>query len=381
MIADRIPTTHTGSLPRPDDLVDVLYKEANGEEVDRSALQERVRSAVGEVVQRQLDIGLDVINDGETGKVSYSTYVTQRLTGYETREHIPRRPRPDYADFPRFAEWNERRFNTGQPVGASRIKRFACTGPVSYVGQEQVQRDIANLKAALNGTPAGSVFMTAASPGVISHFQPNQYYPSNEEYFFALADAMRHEYQAIVDAGFLLQLDCPDFTLAGPAPGEIPTDLDARVEAVNHAVRDIPSDKMRLHLCWGNYEGPHHTDIPLRVLLPRVLKVRPMYLSFEGANPRHAHEWNVFDAVSLPDDKVLIPGVLDSTTNYVEHPELVCQRLVRYAHRVGRERVIAGTDCGFGTFAGVPTVHPDIAYAKLAAMVEGAHLASRELWP
>jgi 5-methyltetrahydropteroyltriglutamate--homocysteine methyltransferase len=202
-----------------------------------------------------------------------------------------------------------------------------------------------------------------------------------EEYLGALADAMREEYQAIVDAGFLLQLDCPDFTLAASdGPGKKPSDLGLRIEAVNAAVAKIPAEKMRLHLCWGNYEGPHHTDVPLRDLLPDVLSAKPMYLSFEGANPRHEHEWNVFDAMQLPDDKVIIPGVLDSTTNYIEHPELVCQRIVRYAHRVGRERVIAGTDCGFGTFAGVPMVHPDIVYAKLAAMVEGAELATRELW-
>jgi 5-methyltetrahydropteroyltriglutamate--homocysteine methyltransferase len=373
---ERILTTHTGSLPRPDDLIEVLYKEANGETVDRDALQRRVRSAVEDVVRQQLDTGIDIVNDGEMGKVSYSTYVTQRLTGYDTHTHVPRRPRPDADDFPRYAEWNAR-----TQAGSFSVKRFACTGPVTYVGQEALRRDIDNLRAALNGAPSGLVFMTAASPGVISHFQPNQYYPDTPAYLFALADAMRFEYETIVDAGFLLQLDCPDFTLT-PAEvrGQRPADLDVRIEAVNRATAGIAADKMRLHLCWGNYEGPHHTDIPLRELLPHVLKARPMYVSFEGANPRHEHEWNVFDAVSLPDDKVIIPGVLDSTTNYIEHPELVCQRIVRYAHRVGRERVIAGTDCGFGTFAGTPMVHPDIVYAKLRAMVEGARLASHELW-
>jgi len=373
--AERIPTTHTGSLPRPDDLIELLYRDANGEEIDRPRLDRRVREAVAESVQQQLDAGLDIINDGEMGKVSYSTYVAQRLTGYESHAHVARRPRPDAADFPRYAEWDAR-----QQRGSFTIKRYACTGPVSYVGKEQLKRDISNLRDALKGVPAGTTFMTAASPGVISHFQPNHYYPSNEAYLQALAEAMRVEYRAIVDAGFLLQLDCPDFTLAAQQPGQKPDDLGLRVEMVNHAVRDMPPEKMRLHLCWGNYEGPHHTDIPLRSLLPDVLRARPMYLSFEGANPRHEHEWNVFDTIRLPPDKVIMPGVLDTTTNYVEHPELVCQRLVRYAHRVGRERVIAGADCGFGSFAGTPMVHPDIVFAKLRAMVEGAHLASRELW-
>jgi len=375
--AERIPTTHTGSLPRPDDLIELLYQDASGEfqQIDRPRLEARVREAVAETVKQQLDAGIDIINDGEMGKVSYSTYVTQRLTGYETQTHVARRPRLDAADFPRYAEWSAR-----TQSGSFAIKRYACTGPVSYVGQEQLHRDLANLRAALNGAPAGSVFMTAASPGVISHFQPNQYYPDTPAYLDALADAMREEYLAIVEAGFLLQLDCPDFTLATSEAGLKPPDLDMRIAALNKAVRDIRPEKMRLHLCWGNYEGPHHTDVPLRDLLPEVLTARPMYLSFEGANPRHEHEWNVFDALALPEDKIIIPGVLDTTTNYIEHPELVCQRLVRYAHRVGRERVIAGADCGFGTFAGTPMVHPDIVFAKLSAMVEGARLASRQLW-
>jgi 5-methyltetrahydropteroyltriglutamate--homocysteine methyltransferase len=373
---ERIPTTHVGSLPRPDDLVEPLYKEASGEPVDEPALDRRVREAVAESVRQQLDTGLDIVNDGEMGKVSYSTYVTRRLTGYESQSHIPRRQRPDEAAFPGYAEWSAQQ----QQRGSFAIKRFACTGPVTYVGQARLKRDLDNLRAALDGAPPGSVFMTAASPGVISHFQPNQFYASNEEYLGALAEAMREEYRAIVHAGFVLQLDCPDFTLASDTPGEKPKDLGLRIEVLNHAVRDIPPEKMRLHVCWGNYEGPHHTDVPLRDLLRDVLHARPMYLSFEGANPRHEHEWNVFDAVALPAGKAIIPGVVDTTTNYIEHPELICQRLIRYAHRVGRERVIAAPDCGFGTFAGRPMVHPNIAYAKMRAMVEGAHLASRELW-
>jgi 5-methyltetrahydropteroyltriglutamate--homocysteine methyltransferase len=374
---EAILTTHTGSLPRPDDLVDLLYAQDNGEPVDQRQLEERVRSAVAASVRQQLDAGLNVVNDGEMGKVSYSTYVTARLTGFESKTHVPRSPRPDAAAFPRYAEWNAR-----QQQGAARIKRYACTGPVRYVGQTALEQDIQHLKAAVDGTQAIEVFMTAASPGVISLFQPNQYYPSNAAYLEALAEAMREEYEAIYQAGFLLQLDCPDLTgLSGnKTPGKAPEDLGMRIEAINHAVRSIPADRMRLHLCWGNYEGPHHLDVPLRELIGEVFMAKPVGLSFEGANPRHEHEWDVFEDVTLPADKVLIPGVLDTTTNYIEHPELVAQRLVRYARCVGRENVIAGADCGFGTFAGTPMVHPDLVFAKLEAMAEGARLASRQLW-
>ncbi|MBV9132583.1 MAG: epoxyalkane--coenzyme M transferase, partial [Chloroflexi bacterium] len=247
-----------------------------------------------------------------------------------------------------------------------------------YVGHAQLQTDLENLKSAL---PAGSeAFMTAASPGVISWFQPNQYYATEEAYLFALAEAMREEYEAIYRAGFILQLDCPDITLSrNVPPGVNVASLGQRIEALNAAVGSIPPDRMRLHLCWGNYEGPHHLDVPLRDILGEVFLARPAGISFEGANPRHEHEYAIFADVKLPPDKIIIPGVLDSTTNYIEHPELVCQRLVRYAELVGREQVIAGTDCGFGTFAGTPMVHPDIVFAKLAAMVEGARLASRQL--
>jgi 5-methyltetrahydropteroyltriglutamate--homocysteine methyltransferase len=375
---DRILTTHTGSLPRPDDLVEMLYAaEEGGDGVDDTALAERVRSAVAECVRTQVAAGIDVVNDGEMSKVGYSTYVNARLTGFEGRIHVPRRPRPDAAAFPRYAEWNAQ-----QQQGASRIKRYACMGPVRYVGQEALGRDIANLREALRAFPNVEGFMTAASPGVIAQFQPNQYYKDDVEYIQALAEAMRDEYRAIVDAGFILQLDCPDFTglSRAAAPGQVPADLRLRVDALNHAVADLPADRMRVHLCWGNYEGPHHLDVALREILPEVLKARPMAVSFEGANARHEHEWAVFRDVELPADKVIIPGVLDTTTNYIEHPELVSQRLVRYAELVGREHVMAGSDCGFGTFAGTPMVHPDIVQAKLEAMVEGARLASQQLW-
>jgi 5-methyltetrahydropteroyltriglutamate--homocysteine methyltransferase len=374
-----ILTTHTGSLPRPDDLVDLLYAQEAGEATDTAALRERIRSAVSESVQQQIEAGIDVVNDGEMSKVSYSTYVNARLTGFEGHVHVPRRPRPDAAAFPRYAEWNEQ-----QQQGAARIKRFACMGPVKYVGHAQLQTDIDNLKAVLanSPSPAGEAFMTAASPGVISQFQPNQYYPNDVAYIEALAEAMREEYEAITRAGFILQLDCPDLTGLSRAasPGQVPVDLTIRVEALNHAVANIPADRMRLHLCWGNYEGPHHLDVPLKNIIGEVFKAKPMGLSFEGANPRHEHEWNVFEDVKLPDGKVVIPGVLDTTTNYIEHPELVAQRLMRYALLVGRENVMAGADCGFGTFAGTPMVHPDIVFAKLKSMVDGARIASTQLW-
>ena len=290
---------------------------------------------------------------------------------------MPRRPRPDAAAFPRYAEWNAQ-----QQQGASRIKRFACMGPVNYVGHAQLAAGHRQPEGSAGDGHRDEAFMTAASPGVISLFQPNQYYPNNVEYIEALAEAMREEYEAIAEAGFILQLDCPDLTgLSGAtAAGQVSADLTLRIEALNHAVRNIPAERMRLHLCWGNYEGPHHLDVPLQDIIGEVFKARPMGLSFEGANPRHEHEWAIFEDIKLPADKVLIPGVLDTTTNYIEHPQLVAQRLVRYAQLVGREQVIAGADCGFGTFAGTPMVHPDIVFAKLQAMVEGAALASQQLW-
>jgi len=374
---DRILTTHTGSLPRPEDLVELLYASESGQAPDPASLDRRVAEAVVASVRQQVEAGVDVVNDGEMGKISYSTYVTGRLSGYEGQVHVPRRPRPDAIDFP---EWDEQT----RPARASfRVQRLACTGPIRYIGQQAVQRDVANLKAALRGAKVREAFMTAASPGVISVFQPNQYYASDEQYLLALAEAMRQEYEAIHQAGFLLQLDCPDLTglSAVEKPGQPPPDLPLRVEALNHAVANIPADRMRLHLCWGNYEGPHHTDVPLKDIIGEVLEAKPMGLSFEGANPRHEHEWNVFEQVQLPEGKVIIPGVLDSTTNYIEHPELVAQRLARYAGLVGRENVIAGSDCGFGTFAGTPSVHPKIVLAKLQTMAEGARLASSQLWP
>jgi 5-methyltetrahydropteroyltriglutamate--homocysteine methyltransferase len=373
---DRILTTHTGSLPRPWDLTAMLETLDTGGALDAAAFETRVRGAVADVVRQQVDAGVDIVNDGEQGKVGYSTYVRHRLSGFGGQSAVP--ARADWSDFPEAAARAERR---------STISRPSCDGPIDWKDRTTVQKDVANLRAALSGVQATEGFMTAASPGVIAHFLRNEHYPTREAYLARLVDVMKDEYDAIHRAGFILQVDCPDLGmgrhLAFPdlSNAEFVKIAEANVEALNHALRDIPADRLRLHLCWGNYEGPHHRDIPLREIIGVALKSRAQALSFEGANPRHEHEWVVFREVRLPDDRVIIPGVLDSTTNFIEHPELVAQRLVRYAEVVGRERVIAGTDCGFATFArSVPVVEPEIAWAKLRSMAEGARLASAQLW-
>jgi 5-methyltetrahydropteroyltriglutamate--homocysteine methyltransferase len=372
---ERILTTHTGSLPRPWDLLPTLEALDTGTPPDPAAFQARVRQAVADVVRQQAAAGVDLVNDGEQGKVGYSTYVRHRLTGFEGSSVVA--PRADWADFPEALARHPR----------SSVARPACTGPIEWRDRGAVGRDIDNLRAALKGANVTEAFMTAASPGVIAHFLRNQHYPTREAYLARLTDVMKEEYDAIVGAGLVLQVDCPDLAMsrhlafADLSTAEFVKIAEANVEALNHALCDIPPDRLRLHLCWGNYEGPHHRDVPLRDILPVVLKARPHAISLEGANPRHEHEWAVFRDVKLPDDKVLIPGVLDSTTNFIEHPELVAQRIVRYAEVVGRERVIAGSDCGFGTFARAnPQVEPQIVWAKLAAMAEGAALASAQLW-
>ncbi len=363
---DHILTTHTGSLPRPEWLRD----RAAGPDVAR---------AVAEVVGLQRSAGIDVVSDGEAGKTSYSTYVLDRLTGFGDVSDTPMlgRGRPDLGDFPRYAE------RLSRDVTGSMGVLPVCVGDVHYTGRAALDAELEYLRQATDGSEA-DVFCTAASPGVIARFMPNRYYPTEVTYLSALADAMKEEYDAIVAAGFVLQLDCPDITAGwDPRTG----DLDAhramvaeRLAALDHATRDIPGDRMRLHLCWGNYEGPHHYDLPLEVIIDLVVAARPDGVSFEGANPRHEHEWAIFAGRDLPDTCVLIPGVLDSTTNFIEHPELIAQRIVRYAETVGRERVLAGTDCGFATFAGMSQVDPDIAWAKLAALSQGARLASERLW-
>lgn len=376
----RILTTHTGSLPRPAHLLERIAG------LDQRGLREDVGFAAGvsdavrAIVRQQVETGLDVINDGEMSKVSYATYVTDRLTGFEGEN----RGRPEPIESTQYPDFYAGR---GGVLGSVRATMPACTGPIAWRGTEQVERDIANLKQALEGVEVEEVFVSAASPGVVWYFLENQYYPNHEAYLQALAEALREEYNALHRAGFLVQLDCPDLAGGWNRPQFRDASLDdfrkhvtQHVEALNYAVADIPPDRLRMHICWGNYEAPHTRDVPIGAILDILLSARPAALSFEAANPRHAHEWKSFRDVNLPDGKVLIPGVLDSTTNFVEHPELVAERIARFAEVAGRENVIAGTDCGFATFAGTSRVHPSVTWVKLAALVEGARLASRELW-
>jgi 5-methyltetrahydropteroyltriglutamate--homocysteine methyltransferase len=375
---DRILTTHTGSLPRPDDLTRTMFAKEEGVPVDAAALAAGIRSAVATVVRKQSEIGLDIINDGEFSKPSYATYVKDRLGGFEGASH-PLQYR-DLADFPGMA-----RRVFGDP-GRSRRKTPACTGPVALRDPEAARADVANLQAVFPQVHAREGFLTAASPGVISLFFHNDHYPSHEAYLFAIADAMKDEYEAVVGAGFVLQVDCPDLAMgrhiqfADLSVEEFRTMARLHLEALDHALAKVPPDRVRLHLCWGNYEGPHHFDVPLADILDLVLAARPGAVSFEGANPRHAHEWRVFEKLKVPAGKLIIPGVIDSTTNFIEHPALIAERIERYARLAGRENVIAGTDCGFGTWLGQAAVDPDIVWAKLASLADGARLASRELW-
>lgn len=365
----RLLTTHTGSLPRPSWLSD-------------AASEADLSRGVAEVVEHQRSVGLDIVNDGEVGKVSYATYVIDRLSGFGGVVDTPflGKGRADLADFDAY-----RQRLAAAVTDAIGVQPY-CVDEIRYVGEVLLTAELERLAASspADGDSDGEVFCTAASPGVIARYMPNRYYASEEEYLFALADAMKHEYEAIISAGFVLQLDCPDLTAGWHArSGDLVVHrrtVAERLSALDHATRDISPDRMRLHLCWGNYEGPHHHDLPVRDIIDLVLASRPVGVSFEGANPRHEHEWATFADLALPDDAVLIPGVIDSTTNYIEHPEVVAQRLIRYAEVAGRERVIGGTDCGFATFAVMADIDPDIAWAKLAALAEGARLASERLW-
>jgi len=374
---DRILTTHTGSLPRPPDVAEMLRAGDVGVPVDRTAFNARVRAAVAEVVRQQAETGIDVVNDGEMGKVGYSTYIKDRVTGFGG----PSRSTIAQAEARDFPEFTQRRVG-----GGAAIQRPSCDGPIAWKDFAAVEADIDNLKAATRGVQTEEVFMSAASPGVIAIFLANDHYPSDDAYLEALAGVIKDEYNAIHQAGFLLQLDCPDLAMSrhlrfGDKQIEDFRSIVARhVEVLNEATKDIPADRMRLHLCWGNYEGPHHLDVPLKEIIDIVLTARPAAISFEGANPRHEHEWKLWKEVRLPPEKVIIPGVIDSTTNFIEHPELVAERISRYADVAGKEKVIAGADCGFGTFATTNTVDARIAWAKLGALAEGARIASGALW-
>ena len=376
---DRILTTHTGSLPRSVTLQELLRQREEQREFDEASFRSSVGEAVAEIVARQRDTGIDVVNDGEQGRSQYATYVKERLTGFEGERMVRSYTRLDDADFPDYAAAQTHMSSRNMP-------QPACTGPIAWKDWPAVERDIRNLQAAAAGQQVEEVFMTAASPGVIANFLPNEYYATEEEYLYALADVMKDEYNAIVSAGLLLQIDCPDLAMTRVSQyshlsvEEFKKIVESHVEVINYALADIDPERMRLHVCWGNTEGPHHHDVPLREIANIVLRARPMGLAIEGANPRHGHEWNVWEDVTLPDGKLLIPGVLDTTTNFIEHPDLVAQRILNYARVVGRENVMATSDCGFGTSAWGRKVETNIAWAKLAAMVEGARVASQELW-
>ena len=374
---DRILTTHTGSLGRPPHLQEMLVAVAEGGSVDPSAFESAVQDAVNHVVKQQAEVGLAIVNDGEQSKTGFAAYVSERLAGFGG----PQLRRPDSADARQFpdSEYAEKR-GTG-------MTRPACDGPIRWKDFSIVERDVARLKAALQDVQVEEGFMSAASPGTIANHHPNQYYPSREAYLSAIADAMRREYIAIVEAGFVLQLDCPDLALRhlwfpDHSLAEFRDEVALHVQALNESVRDLPADRIRMHVCWGAGEGPHNHDVELKDIIDLILKARPTALSIVGANGRHQHEWQLWKTVKLPDDKVLIPGVIDNTTNIIEHPETVAERIVRYANVLGRERVIAGVDCGFGTTVSRqrPPVDPKIAWEKLRSLAEGARLASAALW-
>jgi 5-methyltetrahydropteroyltriglutamate--homocysteine methyltransferase len=372
---DRIITTHTGSLPRPARVVELLLSEKKGGG-DRAALAAAVRDAVAEVVQRQIAAGLDVINDGEQGRTDYTVHVIDRLTGFEGQSTPPLGT--GEPEFPELAALLSQFASPFQ-------HRPACSGPVAWKDWPAAEADIARAKASLEGAGAAEYFMTSPSPGQIARYLKNHHYKTDEAYLYALADVMAREYRAIVEAGFVLQLDCPDLAMSRALYPDIGIDeyrriITINVEALNHAVRGLPPERMRMHVCWGSTLGPHHNDVPLRDIADILLKGRPQAVSFPGANPRHGHEWKIWREVKLPDGKIIIPGVIDSTSNFVEHPELVADRIVQYAGVVGRENVIAGVDCGFGTFAGRVQVDSKIVWMKLAALAEGARLASKQLW-
>ena len=375
-----IKVTHVGSLQRTQAVVDFIFARERGEDYDENAFDDCMTKACAETVRKQVEAGVDIVSDGETSKISYATYVKDRYSGFSGDS--PRNAPGDLKLFPSFLE---RIANEG---GTPQYARPMCTGEVRSKGQGELGKDITNLKAAMEKHGAERGFMNAASPGVISLFLQNDHYPSRDAYLAALADAMREEYETIVAEGLDLQLDCPDLALSRHMLFEDLSDdefvkvAESHVEALNHALANVDPTKVRVHICWGNYEGPHVCDIDMDKVFPVLMKTRARYVLFETSNPRHAHEWTVFQdrRDEIPDDKVLVPGVVDTTTNFVEHPELVAQRIERFVGIVGRERVIAGTDCGFSTFAGYAGIDPEIAYAKLTSLAEGARLASDRLW-
>ena len=378
---DRILTTHAGSLPRAADLREMVARKAAGEDYDEAALQASLPAAVAGVVKRQAEIGIDSVNDGEVSKINFTTYVRERISGFELRE-----PDPDGGyrldmtarDRERFSGYFEANL---PPFKRAALKTPVCVDELRYIGHDAVRQDIANFKAALDNVDVAEAYLPANTPGTIEHWMGNDHYPSDEAFVFAIAEAMREEYETIVEAGFLLQIDDPDLPdgwncLPGMTVPEYRKYAAMRVEALNHALRNIPPEKVRLHVCWGSFHGPHHDDIPLSDIADIIFGVRAMSFSIEASNPCHEHEWRVFEDVKLPDGATLIPGVVGHCTDFIEHPDLVAERLIRYANLVGRENVLAGTDCGLGHRVG----HESICWAKLESLVEGARRASRQLW-
>ena len=377
---DRILVTHVGSLARPEDLMEMLVARNEGQPYNREALARRTREAVAEVVQKQIDCGVDVVNDGELGKSNFSRYTRERLSGFVERPADANfRPTSIFGrDMMEFTEY----FNRGGRTSIGHHARvFDCVEPLKYVGQDEVKSDIDNLKAALQGKEVEEAFLPAVAPGTMEHWMKNEYYPTVEAYLFAIAEAMREEYRAIIDAGFVLQIDDPDLADAwqmhpGMSLAEYRKYQELRIEALNHGLKDLPIDRIRFHMCWGSYHGPHKYDIPLKDIADLILKVRAGAYSIEASNPCHEHEWRVWREIKLPEDKLLIPGVVGHYSDFIEHPRAVADRLARYAEIVGRENVIAGTDCGIGSRVG----HPQVGWAKFQAMAEGARLATKELW-
>ena len=375
---DRILTTHVGSLPRSEEVFKLIFAREEGKELDNNDYDKVISDAVKSVVIKQKEAGIDIASDGEQSKISYATYIKYRLNGFEGDS--PRRTPRDLEEFPEFSA------RASKSGGVPTFSRPRCTGEVSVKDTRPMEIDLENFQNALHEKDVADAFMNAASPGVIALFQPNDYYSDHRSYLYALADAMKEEYEGIANAGFVIQIDSPDLALGrhvmfkDKSDREFISMIELHIEALNHALENIPAEQLRLHVCWGNYQGPHHCDIEMKKILPTVLKAKPQALSFEGSNPRHSHEWTVFKDTDIPEEKILIPGVLDSTTNFVEHPQLVSERICRFSEIVGRERIIAGSDCGFSTFAGYGTVDAHITYAKLESLVKGAEIASGKLW-
>lgn len=376
---DRFLTTHVGSLPRSEELIRIMFAREDGIPLDPVALEDKIAEAVAGVAARQIEAGIDIINDGEMSKPSYATYVKDRLNGFGGTGNSF-----TFADIEAYPNTKARVF---ADPGRKHRRTPACNGPVSMRDVEAPRRDARRLKEAARGARPAGMFLSSASPGVTSFFFRNDFYPRREDYVFAIAEALRHEYEAIVNAGMMLQVDCPDLAMgrhtqfAGLDLNGFREQMELNVEALNRALVHIPADQVRMHLCWGNYPGPHHCDVPLADIVDIVWKAKPHALLFEAANPRHAHEWTVFEHVKVPDGKLLIPGVIECQSNYIEHPEIVAQRIGRYAHLVGRDNLMAAVDCGFSIHVGSGGVDPDVVWAKLASLAQGAAIATKKFWP